>query len=705
MSTLQFLREKAGILVAVVIGVSLLLFVVSDFFGNGRGQRMKQKSYFEIGEISGETVSYQDYELRLQNLFEIYKLSGRELDEATTEQVREQMWQQIVRETILDSQYKNLGIGVSTEELDELVFGNNPHMIVQQLFTDQQTGAFNKSFMVNFLKQTEVDETARKYWLFFEDEIVNDRMNTKYNAFVSKGLYVTSKQAEFDRTLTGNTVDFSHIMKNYSSVPDSSVNITRSDIDAYYKKNRENFKRNAQRDIEYLTFDVLPSDDDVKQTEAWITRTKDEFMEADDAVQFINLTSDSRHIGFFYPLNSVPETLKDFVKGEDLKSIYGPYMEDDSYKLARLLAVENRPDSVHARHILISQDQTGSIENSRRLADSLIQIIQKGTSTFDEIARGYSSDQGSAMIGGDLGWFTEGRMVVPFNNACFSAKKGDIKTAETTFGIHIIEILDQSRSTRKYNIGYVDRRIVAGSQTHQKIYSEASRFAGTNDTYEKFNTAVAEQNLNKRIANNIIPQQKTLPGLDNPRSLIMALFETETGEIVLDNNQQAVFEIGDKYVVAYCSKAQEDGYASVADAESDIRFALLKEKKAELIAAEFNRHAGEGSSIDAIAAAMNLTVQEAAQVNFRSYTVPGLGTEPALTAASSVATLGTLTGPVTGTNGVFMLTVNNLTAAEEEDVDLLQERLSSTFQLRGNYEAYEALRKDANVVDKRYKFY
>ena len=301
--------------------------------------------------------------------------------------------------------------------------------------------------------------------------------------------------------------------------------------------------------------------------------------------------------------------------------------------------------------------------------------------------------------------FRSGRMVVPFNNACFSAKKGDIKTAETTFGIHIIEILDQSGSTRKYNIGYVDRRIMAGSQTHQKIYTEASLFAGTNDTYEKFNKAVAEQSLNKRIANNIIPRQKTLPGLDNPRALIMSLFETKAGEIVLDNNQQAVFEIGDKYVVAYCSKAQEDGYASVADVESDIRFALLKEKKAELIAAEFNRHAGEGSSIDAIAAAMNLTVQEAAQVNFRSYTVPGLGTEPALTAASSVAAQGALTGPVNGTNGVFMLTVNNLTAAEEVDVDLLQQRLASTYQLRGNYEAYEALRKDANVVDKRYKFY
>ena len=179
MSALQFLREKAGVMVAGVIGLSLFLFVVSDFFGRGKMQRLKQKKYYEIGRINGEYISYQDYEQRIVNLQEIYKLSGTSnIDEATQETMREQMWQQMIREKILDVQYKSLGIGVSTEEVDELVLGNNPHQIVQQLFTDQKTGTFNKSFLVNFLKQTEVDETAKKYRLFFEDEIINDRTNT-----------------------------------------------------------------------------------------------------------------------------------------------------------------------------------------------------------------------------------------------------------------------------------------------------------------------------------------------------------------------------------------------------------------------------------------------------------------------------------------------------------------------------------------------
>ncbi len=705
MSTLQFLRERAGVLVVVVIGVSLLLFVVSDFFGNGRGQRIQARKYYEIGEIGGEIVSYQDYDLRIQNLLEIYKLSGtNNIDETTTETVREQTWQQMVREIILDSQYKMLGIGVSSEEVDELVLGSNPHQIVLQLFTDQQTGVFNKSFLVNFLKQTEVDETAKTYWLFFENQIVNDMLNTKYNNLVAKGLYVTSRQAEFDNNLARTTVDFSYILKNYGSLSDSSVTISESDIQSYYSKHKKDFKRDALRDIEYVTFDIVASEDDINQTEQWIENTKEEFASAADPVQFINLSADSRHVGFFTPLSGVPENLKDFVMKEDMTSVFGPYVEDESYKVAKLIAVDNRPDSVHVRHILLSPNETRSLDDVKKLADSLVISIKSGT-PFEPLALANSDDQGSAQIGGDLGWFPEGMMVVPFNNACFSGKKGDIKTAETTYGIHIIEILAQSKDTRKYSIGIIDRKIIPGSATNQKIYSEAGQFAGTNDTYEKFINSVAEQGLNKRVANDIAPQQKTLPGLDNPRSLIISLFQTEKENIILDNSQQAVFEIGDKYVIAYCTKAQEDGIAPIEDVENDIRFNLLKDKKAEILSSEFISNTGTDNTIDDIAQTMGLSVQEATQINFRSYTVQGVGTEPALIAAASVATQGTVAGPVKGTNGVYLLTVNSETTSDEEDLKLLQERLKTTFQMRGNYEAYEALRKSANIVDMRYKFY
>lgn len=705
MSTLQFLREKAGVLIAGIIGLSLFIFVVSDFFGNGRGQRIRARKYYEIGRISEQSISYQDFEQRMQNLIEIYKLSGNtNLNEAATESLREQVWQQMVREKILDSQYKKLGDGVSNEELDDLVLGNNPHTIVLQLFTDQKTGSFNKSFLVNFLKQTEVDETAKKYWLFFEDEIVNDRMSTKFNALVAKGLYVTSKQAEFEKNLSRATVDFSYTMKNYSSVPDSMVKLTSADIETYYKEHKNSFKRNALRDIEYVSFDLTPSEEDIKQAEDWINKTKIEFAAASDPAQFINLTADTKFTANFIPFGEVTPVLADFAKKEDLKDVYGPYNENGTLKIARLIAVADRPDSVHAKHILLSAGAKRTLEEAKHKADSLLNLIKKGTS-FEALAMTNSDDQGSAQLGGDLGWFREGRMVVPFNDACFTGRKGDLVTVETTFGVHIIQILDQSKPEKKYEIGIIDRKINAGSMTNQRIYSEASQFAGTNYTYDKFIKAINDQKLTKLVANDVTPQQKSLPGLDNPRSLIISLFQTDKDKIVLDANQQAVFQIADKYVVAYCTKVQEEGIASVQDVVNDIRFTLTKEKKAGIISAEFVREKEAGKSLDAIANQNGLKVQEATQINFRTYSVPGAGNEPALVAAASAAKQGVLEGPVTGENGVFMLTVNNITNTSSDDLKQIKTRLGTTYAMRGSYEAYEALKKAANIIDKRYKFY
>jgi len=705
MSILQILREKAGVLVAGVIGLSLLLFVVSDFFGGGRGQRRQARRYYEIGKIAGEDISYQDYEQRIQNLTEIYKLSGNtNIDENTIQTIREQVWQQMVREKILDRQYKDLGIGVSNEEVDELVLGNNPHQIVTQLFTDRQTGVFNKSFLINFLKSIEVDANAKKYWLFFEDEIVSDRMNMKYNTLVAKGLYVTSKQTEFESTLNRNTVDFSYIMKNYSTVPDSAVKVTHDEIVNYYESHKENYKRGALRNIEYVAFDVVPSEDDIRQAEIWINKTKEEFVSAPNPVEFINLTADTRHIGYYYPINEIPDNLKDFVRKEDKTSVFGPYLENGSYKIARLLSSANRPDSVHARHILLSPNQTRTMEQAKVQADSLIKLLKSGT-PFETLVLLNSDDQGSAQIGGDLGWFPEGRMILPFNNACFTAKKGELLNVQTNFGIHIIEILDISKPGKKYEIGIVDRKILPSSATNQNIYGEASQFAGTNDTYEKFTKAIAEKGLTKRSASDVTPQQKTLPELENPRLLVMALFQAEEGRIILDNNQQAVFELDEKYVVAYCTRVQEEGTAPLGEVENEIRFALLKDKKADYIAGDLKKMIEPGKTLEDISKELGLTVGEASKINFSSYSVSGSTSDPALIAAASVAKQGTVAGPVKGNDGVYLLTVNSFTVSGADDMKMLKERLSTTFNMRGNYEAYEALRKEADITDKRYKFY
>ncbi len=706
MAILQNLREKAGPLVAGIIGLSLLLFVVSDFFGNNNAQRRKADKYYQLAVIDGETVSYQDFETRVQDLVEIYKMSGtNEVNEEMMQSLREQVWQQLLSEKLMGKTYKKIGLGVSPDEVEMLVFGDNPHPIVRQLFTDPSTGVFNESFLVNFLKATETDEATKNYWLFFEDQIINDRLNTKLVNLMSKGLYVTDRQSEFENSLTSNTVSFSYMSRNYAAIPDSAVKVSSEEIRSYYEKHKDNYKRTAQRDMEYMVFEIAPSEADLKETETWAMNEKEHFANATDIAQYINLTADTRHTGIYRTLSELPENLRDLAASGDRSAVLGPYLEDNTYKLARIVDIADRPDSVRAAHILLSPNAGRTMAQARKEADSLIALIRGGAS-FDLLAMANSDDQGSAQVGGDLGWFSEGMMIIPFNNACFSGKKGDVVTVETTYGLHIIKIIDQSRRVKKYDIGIVDRQVIPSNSTTQRIYAEASQFAGTNDTYEKFNKAVAEGNLNKKLAMNVTPDQKELPGLTQSRALVMALFQnSKAGHIVLDNSSQAVFELPDMYVVAYCSRAQEEGIAPVEDVASDIRFILAKKKKAEIIESEMKKLAAEGKTLYDISSQYSTTVQDASGINFRSYSVPGAGIEPGLIAAASASETGKLSKPVEGNNGVYMFVVNSAIPAVTEDMAMVRERLNSGYQIRASYEAYQAIREKKEVKDMRYKFY
>ena len=706
MAILQDLREKAGPLLAIVIGISLLLFIVSDFFGSNTSQRRKANKYYQLATIDGESVSYQEFEARVQDLADIYKMSGStEINEEMMQSLREQVWQQMLSEKLMGKTYRQVGLGVSPDEVEMLVFGDDRHPIVRQLFTDPGTGTFNESFLVNFLKATETDDATKKYWLFFEDQIINDRLNTKLVNLMSKGLYVTGKQSEYENSLHENTVSFSYMVRNYASIPDSLVKVTSDEIRSYYDKHKDQFKRGASRDIEYITFEIAPSEEDIKETETWAVNEKENFAAATEVIQYINLTADTRYTGSYLTMDDLPESLRPLAETGDKTTVLGPYLEDETFKLARIIDIADRPDSVRAAHILLSPNANRTLAQARKEADSLIALVRSGID-FNLLAMANSDDQGSAQVGGDLGWFSEGMMVIPFNNACFSNKKGDIVTAETTYGIHIIKIIDQSRRVRKYDIGIVDRQIIPGSMTTQRIYSDASYFAGNNETYEKFNKAVAEGNLNKKLALNVTPDQKELPGLTQSRELVMALFQnSKAGSIITDNSNQAVFELPDQYVVAYCSRAQEEGVAPVEDVASEIRFILAKKKKAEIIAAEMKKLEAEGKSLNEIAAHYNTTVQDASGINFRSYSIPGAGIEPALISAASASEAGKLSKPVEGNNGVYMFMVSEVTPVAAEDLAMVKERMNSSYQIRASYEAYQALRDKNEVKDMRYKFY
>ncbi len=702
MATLQTLRDKAGVLVAVVIGLALLFFVLSDFIGKGTGR--KSKKYYEIAEIGGKSILYQDFEKKIEKLTDIYKLTASgTIDESASESIREQSWQQLIRENVLEDEYKKLGIGVSNEELFDMVQGNNPHPFVRQMFTDPQTGRMNKLALISFLKNMDNDPTRKAYWLFMEEEIVNDRLFAKYNNLIRKGLYPTNNQAEFELIAANKKVDFNYLVKRFNTISDTVVTVSSKDLEKYYKAHKDEYKQSASRTIEYVIFIVEPSETDITESEKWINDIKSEFEEAEDVREFVNLTADTRFDNANHTPDEFPEIIRGFVDTAELGEVYGPYFENETFKLAKIAEINYLPDSVHARHILIA-GQTRNFSVAKSTADSLKALIENGAN-FNSIAITFSDDQGSAQLGGDLGWFREGQMVMPFNDACFQGKTGDLTIVETQFGFHIIEILDQGSPVKKIKVGIVDRKLEPSSTTYQNTYAEASRFAGMNNTYEKFNQTIADKSYDKRTASDLKPTDKEIPGLESPRNLIRSVFEGEENDIVLDFNEQAVFELGDQFVIVYLTGVKKEGFSPLEDVESDIRLNVMKEKKAGKIIENIKARMADTETIEDLAGILGVNTESATGISFNSFSVPGAGIEPQLIATAVNCEQDKLTGPVKGNNGVYVIYVTNITNSEETDLAAILNRLKSTYNVRVGYEAYEALKENAGIVDSRSKFY
>lgn len=705
MATLQTIRDRAGILIAIVIGLALLAFILGDFFGQGSGPTFGSKKVFEIAEIDGKSISYQQYEQKIQNLTEIYKLTGQStVDETMLESIREQTWQQVIREYVLEQELEELGLMISADEMFDLVQGAEPHPFIQQLFTDQQTGQLNRAGLMQFLKTLDSDPAQRAYWLFLENEILQDREFTKYNNLVRQGLYVTSLEAEAEHLAINKKVNFSYIVKRLTSVPDSLVTFTDNDLAKYHREHRNSYKQTASRNIEYVAFDVVPSAGDIKAAEDWINTIITDFKETTDVRQFVSLSSDVPFDNRNLKLEEVPEMIRDFVGSAAVGDIYGPFFENETYKLSKLAEINNLPDSVHARHILITPTQELTYDQAMLEADSLKNLIESGTD-FGLLALINSDDQGSAQLGGDLGWFREGMMVEPFNDACFEGAAGDITVVESQFGFHIIEILEQGKPVTKYKVGTVERTIEPSSNTYQVVYSEASRFAGTSPTYESFNQSIIDQKSEKRIANDIKIDDKVIPGLESPRSLIRSIFETDEGEIVLDFSEQAIFELGDKFIVAYVTQVREDGFSSLDQVLPDVELNVRKERKSEMIVQELQTQLADIGSLEELAGNLNLSVSEANDITFNSFSIPGAGIEPAVIATAVNLPQDAISQPIKGSNGVYVLVVNEITEPESSDLESIRTRLVTSFRVRANYEAFEALKKAAKIVDSRSKFY
>src|SRR6185436_6152600 len=349
------IRQRAGLLVGVVF-VSLVLFVLGDLLTSN--SRFLRGSETTVAEIGGKKIKIQDFQERVAKMEDNYKTNtGKDnIDQATADQLRDQAWGQMLHEQLLGRQYDKIGIKVSPEEIFDMVQGKNPHQQIKDAFKDPKTGQFNPANVIQFLKNMDNDQSGktRAQWLAFEDFLKNDRISTKFNNLVKQGLYVTTAEAKRDYEAKGRQAAIKYVAVNYASIQDSTVKPSDSDLKEYYNEHQNKYKQEASRKIEYVTFEVNPSSADRKEAEEYIARLVEQFKTSTDDSTFVKSNADSKPDSVFHKKGTLSPILDSVFFTAPVGTVIGPYEENGYFKISKLIAAKDIPDSIKVSHALVA---------------------------------------------------------------------------------------------------------------------------------------------------------------------------------------------------------------------------------------------------------------------------------------------------------------------------------------------------------------
>ncbi len=688
MISINKIREKSGLLL-IIVGVAMLAFILGDLFTSKPGS-----TAINIGEIAGENIEAADFEKAVAMQEEAIESVGQTIDENGREQIRNEVWNQFVRDLVLNKQYDNIGLTVTKQEYDDIRFGKNilADFKNNQNFMNPQTGQFDPEFVKRSFNQ--MQEQYPLYWKIQRDQILTNRKMTKYKTIIRKGIYTNKIQSAANYEGGNHRVTFSWVSGKYAAIPDSTVKPTEDEIKAYFNdhKNLKKYEQVESRSIEFVTFEVKATGEDMKKVTDQVNALVEPFKTATSDSAYVANNSDTKfYAPEMYTKGSVDPATDSLISNASAGTVIGPFPQGENLKIVKVLNNGKSPE-VNARHILLKPTGAETMAQVKVKADSMMAEIKKNNN-FADMARQFSTD-GSAQSGGDLGWFAEGKMVKPFEEAAFSTPTGSMKVVETEFGVHIIEVTDR-REVDQIKLAAIIRSMAPSKETSNEAYAKASAFSLNNNTTELFDAAAEKEKLNKQTAPNITPNNKFIPGIADPTQLIRWMNNAELNQV------SEPFEMGNQFVVATLTLITEEGAPSFEAVKDVMEREVIKEKKIALIKAKI-----KGNNLTAIAASLGETVQTAPDVTFNTAVIPGAGREPKVAGVAVTLPINSVSKPIEGESGVFVIQVTGeVKAPATKDYTQSKIEVASGYAQRADYGAFNALIEKAKVKDLRYKFY
>lgn len=692
------------------VAVAISAFVLNDLFGNGPRSVFGNEN--SVGKIAGTTITLEQYQAAIQERENNYIMNfGRQPGDRERPLLQQQAWDLLILDKAIKPEYEKVGVKVTDDEVWDMIQGRNMDENLKSSFLDS-AGNFDRQRLLDFINQfnqpAPVDpqqlaqyQESKYRWTMFQRDLALGRERLKYENLLLKTTYVTEAEAEKDYHNQNDVAEVKYLYIPYYVITDS-ISAEDKDLRDYYNRNKNKYKAEQTRGLAYVTFPIQASAADSAQIREELEKMAAEFKTVvNDSVFAASNTQGNEPFSKYYA-STLPANLAD--KKDELVTgmVMGPFLEGGSYKVVKVVKIgKDTVGNAKASHILIRWDDESEAAKkaAKDKARKILAEIKAGAD-FAAKAREHGTD-GTAAQGGDLGWFTTGQMVKPFNDAVFSAKKTGLlnDVVETQFGYHLIDVTGVADYTA-YTIATIETTIVPSDETTNEAYLKAEAFAADLSGVDEFKEKAKQEKLVVEEVTELKTTDRRITNLGEARPLISWLFRDAAVGKVSD-----IYEVESQYVVAVMTSETEAGYRDLDDVKAEITPAVLNELRGKKIIEKLN---GKTESLEDLAKLFgtDATVGSSSDLKLNSNTLPSVGLDPVAVGKIFSLENGKRSEPFAGENGVILAELQNKTIAPAVgDYTLFKNQLLQGLNGRTSYGIAEAIKQGADIQDKRYKFF
>ncbi len=697
MAIISTLRDKGGKFLVFVVGFSIAAFVLGDILGPNSSLIGQNRNI--VGSINGEEIDLVRFNAVYEELTYNFSLNnGRSPTQQEVSELRDQAWERLINDISYVEEFNKIGLTVTDKESVDMVQGNNIHPMIIQAFSDPSTGSFNKDNVIGYLQNlSNQPANQQQAWFSFESNLKPMRLRTKYDNLIAQSTYYNSLDAEAEYFNTSSQIDLAYFYIPFFAVSDTLFDVSTNEMRSYLNKNKSDYNQDETRSIDYAFFSVQPSAEDSTFFENEINDIRSNLMSSniidDSTYAVINSDSFNPYIKFN------PDELPTDLVGKDVGFITEPTYENGSISIKKLSKIDqDAQEKARAKHILLRFDDSNK-STVRTEANRILNLLRSG-SDFEETARTYSQD-GSASNGGDLGWFTDGMMVKPFQDAVFSRRRSGLipRIIETDFGFHIINVTYPKTRT-SYFVANISKDILPSDNTRNNIYRSAELFKlDIKSTEDVFSDYLKENNI---IGGNIsdIDKNSTEVGtIPNARNVILWSYSDDryVGEV------SDVLETDEGYIVAQINEMKDEGTKKLDEVENSIKRRIIDEKKYEYL----KEILVDYSSLQDLKDNSGLgDIYRSSGISMTENSLSNVGFSPESIGTAFSMQEGELTRPFKIDGGVIVLGLESKVLADSlSNYDDYRNTLIQTNRFNVPLKIDDAIKHFSDIEDDRYKFF